>query len=280
MTKRDECQVAGNQHGPDSCHASPVTCHISAFTLVELLTVIAIIAILAALLLPALSAGKVRAQKTQARLQIQDLVQQIQNYESQYSRMPISPAAQMAALNNGGMFTYGGLFPTPSSGTWPQAPLPANYYPSNTELIAILMDITNTTVTAVNANHQKNPQQTIFLNAKMVSDPSLPGVGPDLNYRDPWRNPYVITLDLNDDNSCKDPLYSLHNVSYQNPQPNTPAPQQGYNGLVNPTDPTGTSDNFLYHGNVMVWSAGPDGKIDPLNPADSGVNKDNIISWQ
>ena len=30
----------------------------------------------------------------------------------------------------------------------------------------------------------------------------------------------------------------------------------------------------------MVWSAGPDGKIDPTAPANSGVNKDNILSWQ
>jgi hypothetical protein len=39
-------------------------------------------------------------------------------------------------------------------------------------------------------------------------------------------------------------------------------------------------DNWAYHGKVMVWSAGPDGKIDPLVPANTGVNKDNILSWQ
>ena len=87
-------------------------------------------------------------------------------------------------------------------------------------------------------------------------------------------------MDLNDDNQCKDPFYSLHNVSQVTPQPNPPSPQQGYNGLFNPTDPAGASDNFLYHGNVMVWSAGPDGKIDPTQPANQGVNKDNILSWQ
>jgi hypothetical protein len=30
----------------------------------------------------------------------------------------------------------------------------------------------------------------------------------------------------------------------------------------------------------MVWSAGPDGKIDPVSPANQGANKDNILSWQ
>jgi hypothetical protein len=30
----------------------------------------------------------------------------------------------------------------------------------------------------------------------------------------------------------------------------------------------------------MVWSAGPDKKINPLLPANQDVNKDNILSWQ
>src|SRR5215471_8218792 len=49
-----------------------------AFTIVELLTVIAIIAILAAILLPTLGAVRVRAQVKQAQLQIRDLATQVQ----------------------------------------------------------------------------------------------------------------------------------------------------------------------------------------------------------
>ena len=255
----------------------------SAFTIVELLTVIAIIAILAAILLPTLGAARVQAQKKQAQLQIRDLATQIQNYDSAYSRMPISPTAQSLAMQslNGGMFTYGGVFQTSVNGVlWPATPLPANYYPSNTEVIAILMDVTNTAVTMVNQNHQKNPQQTMFLNAKASNwDPSQggapqAGVGNDLVYRDPWGNPYVITMDLNADNQCLDPFYKLSNVS--GTSGNT-AP--GANGLI---DPDGMADNFRFHGNVMVWSAGPDGKVDPSPGvgANNGVNKDNILSWQ
>jgi len=179
---------------------------------------------------------------------------------------------------NGGMFTYGGLFQTGGTpGVWPVT-MPSNYYPSNTEVIAILMDVTNTAVTMVNQNHQKNPQQTMFLNAKASNwDPSQggapqAGVGNDLVYRDPWGNPYVITMDLNADNQCLDPFYKLSNVS--GTSGNT-AP--GANGLI---DPDGMADNFRFHGNVMVWSAGPDGKVDPGVGANNGVNKDNILSWQ
>jgi hypothetical protein len=41
-------------------------------------------------------------------------------------------------------------------------------------------------------------------------------------------------------------------------------------------------DRFQFHGKVMVWSAGPDGKIDNTGTvkANAGFNKDNVLSWQ
>ncbi len=30
----------------------------------------------------------------------------------------------------------------------------------------------------------------------------------------------------------------------------------------------------------MIWSAGPDKMVDPDAAADSGANKDNILSWR
>ncbi len=255
----------------------------TAFTIVEMLVVIAIIAILAGLLLPVLAGAHKAALKKQAALEISQIVTAIQQYDSVYGRFPVSAAAQAAAAKGNGDFTYGAYFQQPSGSPYP---LVLNHiYPmSNDEVIAILMNFTNypnnSARFTANTIYQKNPQQTLFLNAKMSAwDPSqpgppVPGVGNDLVYRDPWGNPYVITMDLNYDEQCQDAFYCLTMVSSPNPPAN---PTSGLNGLINPD---GTPLNYRYHGKVMVWSAGPDGQIDPLKAANVGANKDNIISWQ
>jgi prepilin-type N-terminal cleavage/methylation domain-containing protein len=237
------------------------------FTIVELLTVIAIIAILAAMLLPVLAAAKTHAKKVQARLEIEQIASAVLKYDSDYGRFPVSSDVQKAAGTND--FTYGGLFKTPSSGIfWPSS-IPANYQTTNAEVIAILMDNTNL-ANGVNAGHVKNPQQTKFLNAKLSGyDPSQAGPpegGVDINgvYRDPWGNPYVISLDLNYDGLCEDAFYQSPIVS-----------TNGFAGLVLAPD-----GNYAYHGEVMVWSAGPDGEVDPTKAATDSANKDNVISWQ
>jgi prepilin-type N-terminal cleavage/methylation domain-containing protein len=246
-----------------------------AFTIVELLVVIAIIGILAAMLLPVLSRAKIAAQKKQAAVEISQIVGAIQQYDSVYGRFPVTANDQTLAGTND--FTCGGTAYAADGVTqlWTMGST------NNWEVIAILMDITTYSngLQTVNYKHVKNPQQTIFLNAKQVSDPTLPGVGPDLVYRDPWGNPYIISMDLNYDEQCHDTYYCQQLVS-QNP-PGSPTSQTGFNGLFNP-DLNGQTDNYLYHGKVMVWSAGPDRKIDLLPPAraDQGFNKDNVLSWQ
>ena len=259
------------------------------FTLIELLVVIAIIAILAAMLLPVLAAVKKHALIVKARTEISGLVTALEAYDQAYGRFPVSHAAQDAATQNAQLpgqnpdFTYGGNF----GGSQGQVGTLVNgSILTNNEVIAILMDYTTYpggSVPTINANHQSNPKQTKFLNVIpsgwAAGDPGspLPGVGNDLVYRDPWGNPYVISMDLNYDDLCRDDLYSKKKVSQNPPDGNSTI---GFFGLASPGFGLQQGqNNFQFHGKIMVWSAGPDGKVDQNTPANSGVNKDNLLSW-
>ena len=72
---------------PVTCNLSPSTSR-SAFTLVEVLVVIAIIGILAAIAVPAINGALTTAQNTVIRTEIQALSQAIEQYEQQYGDYP------------------------------------------------------------------------------------------------------------------------------------------------------------------------------------------------
>jgi prepilin-type N-terminal cleavage/methylation domain-containing protein len=259
-----------------------------AFTLIELLVVITIIGILAAMLAVALPAASKKAKVVKAKTEIADIVNAIQAYDADYSRYPISPIEQADVGTND--YTCGLVFPP--------GPVPAyngNVY-NNSNVVAILMDLQTfpNGANTCNFNHVKNPKQVKYLNAKMsgydpnTNDPNPPG-GVDNSgiYRDPWGNPYVITMNTSysmdtGGQGTSDVLYCRQAVSQlpDNPVGTNPSHQAGYNGLFNPNSANPNTDNFLYHGKVMVWSAGPDKTYDPTVPANSGKNKDNILSWQ
>ena len=253
----------------------------SAFTLIELLVVIAIIAILAAMLLPVINITVTKAKVNKARTEVQALVNAIEAYDSAYGRFPVSPYVQGLASAAGGDFTYGGTFNGSTPAVLGTTYGGSTYVVTNAEVVAILMDLTTypSGGNTVNFNHVKNPKQTKFLSANYSgstgNEPKpLGGIDNNGVYRDPWGNPYIISMDLNYDEQTADAFYSHQTVSQL-----TSGSQGGYNGLFNTNSASPNTDSFQFHGKVMVWSAGPDGKFDSGITANAGLNKDNVISW-
>ena len=260
------------------------------FTLVELLVVIAIIGILAGMLLPVLAAVKKKMLITKAKTEMQDLANAINAYDTEYGRFPLSVDESKAASAIGNNDFTAGLMQDP------QAPNTAlqwtggaanNYsFDNNSNVVAILMDLETypnpTADHTANYQHVKNPKQIKFFSPRMSgylpnlsAEKPLAGVDNTGVYRDPWGNPYIITVDTSYDDQCSDLFYSQQKVSQS-----APNSKSGLNGLANTVDSMGNGDHFYYHGKVMVWSAGPDGKIDRTISGDTGVNKDNILSWK
>ena len=240
-----------------------------AFTLVELLVVITIIAILTSLSLVVIAKVREDGRKKEAQREIHALLNAIIEYHSDTGAFPVSGAVMTTATSNHGDFTHGGASLDAvfgASGNWSM---------NNSEVIAILMDrekYGNGTPT-VNFGHVKNTRKKLYLSdVDMVASADMPGLGPDLVFRDPWGNPYIISFDLNYDEKCADALYAKSVVSRE-------TGGSGYNGLVNSSDATGASDAFEYSGGVMIWSLGPNKKAS-AQAANMAPNRDNILSWK
>lgn len=233
----------------------------SGFTLVELLVVIAIIGVLASLVMSAVMGAKTSALRTQARMEATAIANALSGYEARYGRLPALPGL-VTGTND---VTFGwnetGAAPTLAIST-------------NAGIIAILLDevVFGNGQPTPNQAHVLNPQRQSFLNAPRTSVMGAPGVGPDGEFRDPWGQPYVISIDYSLNDGCRDAVYSRAAVSRNNGQ-------TGLNGLFNPVA-GGASDDYQYVGRFLVWSKGQDRRAVTEVRANQGENKNNVLHWQ
>ena len=153
----------------------------NAFTLIELLTVIAIIGVLAALLFPAVKSSMLKAETTKAQTAMSGLSHAFRSYYTEYGKWPVSDS-----VNNINYFVDGNL-------------------------VALLsgQDITVAPTKDTGGTSGKlegNPRKIVFLEFKQADLGTITTC--QGCFMDPWKQPYHYRLDVLYANSIPNPFDS------------------------------------------------------------------------
>jgi len=237
----------------------PSRIRLSAFTLIELLTVIAIIAILMGLLFPAITIVKDSANKVKARTDLVNTVASVKQYFAEYGKYPVSGATAASSTNPADL-AFGDPSKSGSSLT----------VSSNNLLFDVLRNYPNGNRPASGATPgDGNPRQIVFFEGKTgtstangvkggfatTSNTTNGGVLGAMY--DPWGTQYTIEIDANYDNFIVVP----------------------YNDFQSSTTPPG-----LNYG-CVGWSLGKDLQLGTKGDGyfrnqTTGQPSDDVITWQ
>lgn len=215
-------------------------CRPSAFTLVELLTVIVIIAILMGLLFPLMGIIKDNANKAAARTACLSIVAAVKAYNTEYGKYP-SPLATSTGTTDAIVGeTAGGASAT------------------NENLFFTL----RAKASGTNASHALNPRRIVFFEGPDAANASSPkkGFGTTGAFFDPWGTQYCVAIDLDYDNQLGTLAYVDFPVA-KAPQTGCGAYSLGKDGVLGTKLSTGSTGDKTY------------------KPA-SGTASDDVISWQ
>ncbi len=198
--------------------------HTFAFTLVELLTVIAIIAILMGLLFPAIGVVKDQARKAEAKTACMNIVAAVKAYNTEYGKYPNAKGA----------------------GTPPEGDVIVGdkTVGKADEDNAELFNILRAKPIGTNLNHALNPRRIVFFEGKSVSNADAPkggfadtaGKGVLGAFYDPWGAQYCVVIDANYDNVLDKIPHSDFMGATKGPQTGCAVYSLGKDGLLGSKD--------------------------------------------
>lgn len=163
----------------------------AAFTLIELLTVIAIIAVLMGLLFPALSGAKEQARRADAGTAVRNIVSACKSFYNDYGKFPPASGALDGDVNTSGAYSFGDT-------------AAGKCKVENSTLFDILRAISR----GDNTNHALNKRQQKYIEMGKAKDAKNPRGGfcdgseftkSQGALMDPWGAQYCIVLDADGD---------------------------------------------------------------------------------